>query len=203
MDIGTIIVVILRLLVPLSILRWPLAGFAASWLLDVFDGPLAAIINPENLPFGYGIFPQVDTLAYNLLDKWLDLYFLFFAFLVAFGWQNVLARRTVIILFVLRFLGVILFSLTGSRYVLFFFPNLIELFFPYYLITTRWFLEYAPDTLKKLLIILGILLVPKLVNEYLVHVLEFELVDTINFFAPFEIQQGSVLDWLKYLFGQH
>ena len=200
MDIGTIIVVILRLFVPFSILRYPLAGFGAAWLLDVFDVPLAAIISPDNIAFGHGIYHGEDALTYNILDKWLDLYFLFFAFLVSLRWQNVLARRTNIVLFWLRAAGVVLFSLTGYRYILFFFPNLIELFYPYYLITKRWLPRFSPDTLKKLVIILLILLIPKLINEYIVHVLEFELIETLNHFTPLETQADSVLDWLRGLF---
>jgi hypothetical protein len=122
MDIGTIVVSVLRLVVPFSILRYPLGGFVAALVLDIFDAPLASIISPQNIAFGR------DAVAYNLLDKWLDLYFLFFAFLVSLRWQNVLAKRTAISLFLLRALGVILFSLTGSRSYLFFFPNLMEFF---------------------------------------------------------------------------
>ncbi len=200
MDIGTIVVIILRLVVPVSILRYPLGGFAAAFLLDVFDGPLAAIISPDNIAFGHGFYPGEDALTYNILDKWLDLYFLFFAFLVSLRWQNVLAKRTTFVLFWLRAVGVVLFSLTGYRYILFFFPNLVELFYPYYLITRRWLPRFCPDSLKKLLIILVILLIPKLINEYIVHVMEFQLIDTINYYTPLEIRGDSVLDWLRGFF---
>jgi len=200
LDIGTIAVIILRLVVPFSILRWPLAGFAAAWLLDVFDGPLASIISSDNIAFGHGFFSGDDALSYNVLDKWLDLYFLFFAFLVSLRWQNALARRANIALFWLRAAGVALFSLTGYRYILFIFPNLIELFYPYYLITKRWFPRFSPDTLKKLLLILAILLIPKLINEYIVHVRQFQLIETINQFTPFNIEGYSVLDWLRGIF---
>ena len=194
MDAGTIAVIVLRLVVPFSILRYPLGGFVAAFLLDVFDAPIASIISPQGIAFGG------DAITYNLLDKPLDLYFLFFAFLVSLRWQNVLAKRTAIALFLLRALGVTLFSLTDSRYILFFFPNLIEFFYLYYLISQRWFPRFSPDSPKKLLIILIVLLIPKLINEYFVHVLKYTLVDIINLTTPLEIQAETLLDWLKDFF---
>ena len=80
MDFGTLIVVVLRLIVPVSILHYPLAGFAAALFLDFFSHPLANLFGFHTAGFGAG---YID---YHLIDKPLDIYFMSFAF---FGFQAV------------------------------------------------------------------------------------------------------------------
>jgi len=191
MDLGLIIVIILRLIVPFSILRYPLAGFLTAILLDVFDAPLASLIGGHTLGFGG------DFIEYNLIDKWLDTYFLFFGFLVSLRWQNSLAKKTASLLFWFRFFGVVVFSLTGLRALLFFFPNIFEFFYLYYLTIARRFPALSPDSFKKLMLILIILLIPKLFFEYLLHVQQLEAVGIINLLTPLEIKSPTILQWLK------
>jgi len=191
MDLGLIIVSILRLIVPFSILRYPLGGFLAAIFLDIIDAPLASLMGGHKFGFGG------DFIEYNLLDKWLDTYFLFFGFLVSLKWQNSLAKKTASFLFWLRFVGVVLFSLTGLRALLFFFPNIFEFFYLYCLTIARFSPVFSPDSFKKLLLILIILLIPKLFFEYLLHVEKLEAVGIINRFTPLEIENPTLLEWFR------
>ena len=63
---GELIIILVRLVVPLSIFRWPLAGGVASMLLDALDVVLIEMI-------GLGGFSN-----YASLDKALDMYYLSF-----------------------------------------------------------------------------------------------------------------------------
>lgn len=191
---GSIIVIILRLIVPISILRYPLGGLVASMAIDFFEPTLIDILGRQGGILGAGL---VD---YHLLDKWLDSYYLFFALLVAFKWQNVLFRKIAVSLFLFRFLGVLLFSLTSFREVLFFFPNLFEVFFLYYLIVKHWFSQFIIRSLPKFFIIFVILSGLKLVQEYLIHVKQLTFRETINLLTPFQIEAPTVWEWFKSLF---
>ena len=194
MDFGSIIVSLLRLIVPVSILRYPLGGFVASLALDSFDGPLVDIIGRRGALFGGGF------IDYHLLDKRLDLYYLFFAFLASLRWQNTLYRRTAISLFSIRFLGIILFSLTNFRAILFFFPNIFEFFYLYYLVFKRWFPRFLPNSFPKLLIILIFLAIPKLFGEYFLHIRQLKLGEIINLLTPFKIPAPTIWEWIKTIF---
>src|ERR1700675_4948769 len=119
---AVIIVIALRLVVPLSILRWPLAGGLLSMLLDAIDVILVdAIASVLGEPGEFGPF-------YAQIDKWLDLWYLSLELVVPRRWSETLIRRAAMGLFVWRLVGVILFEVTASHPLLFVFPNLFENF---------------------------------------------------------------------------
>ena len=186
MDPGTIIIIILRLIVPFAILRRPLGGFAASLVLDILHAPIVYLINLEA---GYGSEPLLE---YHAVDKPLDLYFLCFAFLASSKWQNPLAKKTAFFLFWLRAAGIALFTVTGLRPLFFFFPNLFELFYIYYLTLARWFSGFGINSLKKLLIVLVPLILFQLLREYLLHVQDMGFAEMISHFTPFELDTRAV-----------
>lgn len=156
MPLGPLIVMSLRLLVPLSILRWPLVGGIVTMLLDAVDVVLITLIG------------QGDFADYHMIDKWMDMYYLTIELWVALKWKHALARNTAAGLFVYRIMGFVGFELTHTRLWLFIFPNLFENFFLFYLIYCRY---WKPETLKikNLILWLGILLVPKMAQEYVLH----------------------------------
>ena len=163
---GPLIVLLLRIFVPITIFRWPLAAGIVAMLLDGADVILADAI-------GYGHFPTVDTFYrrnYHLLDKYLDMYYLFFEFIVSLRWQELLARWTSAFLFIWRALGFALFEFTGIRIILFFAPNLFENFYIFYLAARKIYPEWQVRTKKRLFIILAMLYIPKFGQEYLLHV---------------------------------
>lgn len=151
---GPGIALTVRLIVPLTILRWPLAGGILSIAADTCD----III------FNIWGFPSWD---YQHFDKGLDLYYLTLEVIVAQRWSG-FERTVASALFGYRLVGVVLFEVTGFRFALFLFPNIFEVYFLLVLATARFVPRYAltrPRTFGWL----ALLLIPKLMQEYLLH----------------------------------
>jgi hypothetical protein len=157
------IVIALRLALPLTILRWPLAGGVLALVLDAVDVILVdAIAGVLGQPGEFGPF-------YAQIDKWLDTYYLSLELIVVRGWPESLPRGAAIILFVWRLAGVIAFEVTAHRPLLLIFPNLFENFYLYVLIVRRWAPALMPRTRVQLLAVLVALLVPKVFQEWVLH----------------------------------
>ena len=169
MEIGPLVVIGLRLLIPLAILRYHLAGVIAAATIDAFDVVLLTFIDQGQLS------------NYHFVDKYLDMYYLTLAAFVCLSWKNTLAKRTGVLLFLYRAAGFTLFEATQIRFLLFVFPNLFENFYLFYLGYTK-FLRGDPVTSKKRLFVwLAVLLVPKMAQEYLLHVMQAEPWNWIRF----------------------
>ena len=164
LTISAFIVIVLRLLLPLTIFRWRLFGALVSPLADaldvVFVDILVILLHEPQVGFGD---------HYQFIDKWLDMYYFTLEVVVSFWWTNKLARNTSIVLYVYRFIGLILFEITGIRKLFFFFPNLFENFFIYYVITERFFPRLVPRTKKQMGLVLLLLYIPKFGQEWLLH----------------------------------
>lgn len=166
----------MRLVVPLAIIRWPLAG---SWLaimadsVDVVVWQLSGVVNLSTY--------------YNQWDKLLDTYFyLIQGWVVWKRWKNRLAKKAALSLLGWRFLGVAIYELWPQRWLLLVFPNL---FLTFYMVYLSWIWLTGKDpvqTKKKLVVFLVVLLVPKLYQEYLFHVAEFPLYQTIKSLLGFK-----------------
>lgn len=157
-----IIVISLRLLVPFSVFRWPFWGAIAATLADAAD-----IMIFEK--FGIGV---LGWERYHLLDKILDIYYLFFLLIASLRWQNVFAKRLSIILFSWRLLGVLLFEIIKWRGIFFFAPNIFENFY----LAIAFFMQFFPKfnlNTKRIVVILVIAGIPKLIQEYIMHYIEF------------------------------
>ena len=152
----TLLIVAIRLIVPLAIFRWPLAGGLLALLADaLLDAVLASFIDLGGL------------WDYYRLDKYLDTYYLAIELVVVQRWLP-LPRWTATALFGYRLVGVVLFEATDVRPLLIVFPNLFEHFFLFYAVLLRFYSEYAL-TPRRLAVWLAILLIPKMVQEYLLH----------------------------------
>jgi hypothetical protein len=163
---AAVIVIILRLIVPLSILRWPLGGALVSMALDAADVILVdAIASVLGQPGEFGPF-------YAQIDKWLDLWYLSLELVVTRRWPEALVRRAAAGLFAWRVVGVILFEITASHPLLFVFPNLFENFYLYILIVRRFAPRLEPRSVPQLVLVIGVLFIPKAVQEYVLHVEE-------------------------------
>ncbi len=158
MELGPLIVILLRLIIPLSIFRWPFWGTVIALVLDAIDVILI------------DVFQMGDFANYSALDKGLDMYYLAFSFIISLRWHG-LAKKTSIILFVYRLIGVALFEITHTRVLLFVFPNLFENWFLFWAARNRYFKKFQLTT-KRLFIVLFILLVPKMAQEYLLHYMQ-------------------------------
>lgn len=160
---GITTIIVFRLLVSLTILKFPFWGTIASLLADLIDVVLADILGAS------GIQTRIPEGTYDRGDKILDLYYLTISFIVSLNWKEKLARVTSITLFTYRAIGVVLLEITNLNLLLFIFPNLFENFFLFWAARNKYFNKFKLTT-KKLAIILLILLVPKLIQEYLLHV---------------------------------
>lgn len=156
-----IILTLVRIIVPLLILRWVLVGIIISLQIDLLDW------------YWYIFHTKDDYYWYQIWDKLLDLYFIGIAFYISLVWKDVKARTISSILFFYRFLGVILFFITSNSWFLFLFPNVFEVFFIFYIIYRK---IAKTDKLffpkEKGIVFLIILAVPKIIQEYIVHVVK-------------------------------
>jgi hypothetical protein len=158
---GQIVVIALRIVVPLLILKRPLAGGVIAMLLDGVDVIIVEFFGPGGMGSHY-----------HSLDKVLDLWYLGLEFWVSLRWTARLPRLISIGLFAWRLLGVALFELTGWRPALFIFPNLFEHWYLFVLVRDRWFPGIDLATWRQCLTWLVLLYIPKLAQEYLLHVAE-------------------------------
>src|SRR3989338_1311313 len=102
LETGPTIVLFIRILVPLTIFRFPLGGGLASAAIDALDVVLITIL-------GMGDFNN-----YHSIDKLLDSYYLLFMAIKSLNWEP-LAKWTSVITFLYRVVGVILFEITHVR----------------------------------------------------------------------------------------
>jgi len=156
--VGGLIAAVVRLLVPLIILRRPLLGALLSIVADTCD---IVIFNV----WGWPPWP------YHQFDKALDLYYLSIEVWVARRWLPI-ERWTATGLFGYRLVGVVLFELTGWRAAMIVFPNVFEWWFLLVLLRDRYRPEYRFTAGRAAGWVLG-LLVPKLGQEYALHVAQW------------------------------
>lgn len=169
-------VTLIRLIIPLSILRWPLFGIIASSISDMIDWDLIQVLN------------DTDDVLYQYWDKVMDLYYWLFILWILRSWKDVWAKKMAIIFFVYRVLGMILFWITGYRKLLLFFPNVFENFVVLCLLLF-WNTKKSKLQLNKTqkIQMLLVLFIPKIIHEYFQHFLEVQ---------PWEIY--DVGKWLGY-----
>jgi len=158
------IVITLRLVVPLTILRWPLGGALLALIADIYD---FVLLNS----FGWGF---LTSETYQPIDKLFDIYYLSFEAFIASKWTDSIARKTALTLFSWRLVGVTVFELTGTRKFLFFAPNIFEYFY-LTVITARKFITGFRLNRKLLFFLLIAIGIPKLLLEYILHYLGYPL----------------------------
>ena len=177
----TLIIILIRLIVPLTILRWPLAGGVLALIADALDIVLATLLDLGGL------------WNYHDLDKYLDTYYLTIEVIVAQRWAD-LPRWTATALFGYRVIGVILFEATNIRMFLFFFPSLFENFFLFYAAAQQFFPQYEL-TERRLALWLAVLLVPKMVQEYFLHYQR--ALDDVVAVDVIEDISRAIIDWFR------
>lgn len=154
MDIAAVVVIVIRLIAPFSILRFPVLGVLTCAVIDGFDHEYLGISE-----------------YYQIIDKWLDLYYLAFAFYVSRTWQDQIARKLAKYLFIYRAVGCVVLTVTNLEWTLILFPNLIEMFFVFYMLyvhiskSTQLFATWRDTVIMSVA-----LLVPKMFQEYALHV---------------------------------
>lgn len=172
------IIIFLRILVSPFILKFPLGAGLLSILLDNLDWHTKQILN----------IPPIGE--YQYIDKFLDIFYLLFIFMVSLKFKNIIIKNTLIILFVLRFIGFIMFEITGDRLFLFYFPNIFESFFFFYYLVQE-IARYEPKIpyfiVSLTLVIITLL---KLPQEYAIHFIQKPLILEL-FGRSFEYQDTN------------
>jgi hypothetical protein len=159
----TIGILLLRFLVPITILRWPFWGISASIIADTIDN---SVLNANG-------FSSVGWGEYQRVDKFLDLYYLSFAVYVSSALKEYWPRKIFLGLFIWRFAGVVLFEFSGERSFLFLSPNIFELFFIAIYGAKRFFPRVSLDRKEVWLPLLFLAATIKVPQEYVMHHLEF------------------------------
>lgn len=118
-DLVVVLVIIgVRLVVPLFIPRFPLPAILVCLVVDAADQTVLQRLTDLNLD------------GYQSYDKALDIYYLTVAYLAVLrNWRNGMAVEVARFLWYYRLVGVLLFELSGDRWLLFVFPNSFEYFF--------------------------------------------------------------------------
>lgn len=164
-----LLVVLTRLLVPLLIPRFPLPAVVACALIDAGDQSFLAQ------------FTDADLIDYQTYDKALDVYYLAIAYVSMLrNWVtgDLLAVGT--LLWYFRLLGVVLFEITGVRWLLVVFANVFEYFFiaVEFHRTTR-----SPRRLTRRRIaalVVSIWLLIKIPQELWIHVAQWDVTDELK-----------------------
>lgn len=180
------VITLLRFVVPLLILRRPLAGIFASMMGD-------AVLS-EFLP------PEAGSHASSVWDKVLDTYYLSIAAYTSWFWVDHTARLVSLWSFAFRTVGVALFVVTGDRLLLFLVPNFFENFFIFYLAFRKATGEtklFRSDT--DFLVIVVALVTPKLAQEFFLHASGRHPDDRWILDGPFGVNLVSILQWIAYL----
>lgn len=179
----------LRLLVPLTILRFPLWGLLGSMMADGLDWMVIGVTSSE-----------MDS-VYQFWDKSFDLYFQFFALWVVFQWKDLWAKKVAIISFGYRIFGTIIFLLTGFRWILFLTPNIFDNFVIVCLILF-WISKRQKLNLNKMQkwILLALLIIPKTFHEYFQH---FLIKQPWEIYSPTQMlgTHNSIIDSMLYGFA--
>ncbi len=177
---GLIIVMALRLTAPLIILRSPFWGSLLALAADTAD----------ILIFQLTEFPAWE---YQRFDKVLDLYYIALQAVVAQGWEPA-PRWTANMLLAYRLIGTALYETSGTRALLFIFPN----FFTFFVIVVagmKTFGEPRRLTPRRTIVALASVIAPTLALEYALHYAKW--FDNLVAVDIIEDSADAVIDWLK------
>lgn len=166
---GWIPAIVLRLLVPFLIIPYPIVGALLAFLGDTIDVVLWEQFGAADI-----------STYYNHIDKWLDTYMYLFMGYVALRWKNKNARNVALGLLLYRLAGVGMYSLIEQRWILLVFPDVFIFFFFFYIFYIRFSKKDALQSYPALLLIVGLLTIPKLYQEWLFHVIQFPVYQTIK-----------------------
>jgi hypothetical protein len=150
-----LIIFFIRLASAAAMLFFPVFGYFLTLIADSIDLWIMVIFNSS------------FSIHYNLIDKSLDLITLSVALIISLKFSK-LSKNTSIFLYAWRLLGFILFFFTSNKTFFLFFPNIFENFFLFCIIQRKFFPKFEV-TKKNLWIILILVAIPKIFQEWLLH----------------------------------
>lgn len=156
--------IVVRLIIPLIIFINPAISAVLEIFVDTVDGDILRR------------YYKWDRLNYQVYDKYLDFWW-YIAILIFSVIQihNPWVLFLIIVFFLVRLAGQIIFVVTKSEEILLYFPNVIEPVFLVYLL--------VPDllsTFRSLIITTVFLIIIKVFVEYWIHIWKFSLGDIIR-----------------------
>ena len=153
MSLEELIVIIVRISGSLPVIYFPFFGSLFAILVDLSD-----LFIIGNLDLG-------GVRNYQRLDKLLDLSYMLTFLLVSLRWSK-LERNISIFLFIFRISGMIFYEITGSRIILFSFPNIFEFWF---IGISLYKFRNKIINAKSITFILVIATILKLLQEWVLH----------------------------------
>ena len=155
---------LLRLVFPVFIFSYPVYVIVATIFLDAIDGEFASqgVLSREK-------YQIVD----KLMDNWWYIWVLFYSY---FALNNFFIL--LLVLFIYRTIGLILFLLKKNRKIFMFFPNFFENAFFLFFFATIFSLEsliVGPNLYYSLAVVFAL----KILQEYWVHILKKSLVEDV------------------------
>lgn len=163
-----IVVGLIRVVVPLLIVWFPLVGSLLGIMADNLD---VVLLDAQGV---------TDFSLYNVVDKGLDTYMYAIQAVTMYWWVNKKARTIGWVLFAYRLVGVIIYELIQWRPLLMIFPNVFETYFIVYLMCLALFKKDFVTSTRSTVIFLLLLIIPKIYQEYLFHVVQIPLYRTLR-----------------------
>ena len=153
MSLEELVVIIVRISGSLPVIYFPFFGSLFAILVDLSD-----LFIIGNLDLG-------GVRNYQRLDKLLDLSYMLTFLIVSLRWSK-LERNISIFLFIFRIFGMIFYEITGSRIILFSFPNIFEFWF---IGISLYKFRNKLINIKSISLILVLATILKLLQEWLLH----------------------------------
>lgn len=156
------LVVALKFIVPILLLWFPFFAAWGNYVLDVVDGDILQ---------GLGM----QEYLYQTVDKVADYWSYIFMLILGLRWK---IRKTIVVLFIYRTIGQLLFFITRDEMMFFYFQNLLEpLVMIYTLILFKQKSEAkAYKTYKKHIILIWVIILGyKIWNEWYLHLANIDL----------------------------
>ena len=155
MSLEEIIVTTVRLIGAIPVLFYPFFGSIFAILVDLSD-----LFIIGNLDLG-------GVRNYQKTDKILDISYMITFLIISLRWSKT-EKNISIILFLFRLTGMVLYELSGSRIILFSFPNIFE-FWIVGVSFYKFIYKNKPLKLKTISIILILASILKLLQEWILH----------------------------------
>ena len=157
-----ILVVLLKIAVPWSMLWFPFAGVWGNYFLDVVDGDIL---------LGLGMSDGL----YQTIDKSADLLSYVFMLILGLRWR---IGKTIVVLFIYRLIGQVLFFITHDELMFVYFQNFLEpLVMVYTLLLFRLKSEKKVyQTYRKHIVLIWVIVIGyKVWNEWYLHYANIDL----------------------------
>lgn len=149
---------VLRIFTAPLIFIWPLPAIILSVFLDIIDADFA--------------YTVISKDKYEQIDKNLD--FWWFINIMGYSYINYPQYKLIIfILFIFRFIGQALFSITNKRIFLMYFPNFFEWIFFLIFFGTNYFSNLINSNI--IYVLVGVIVVVKILQEWFLHIADLSI----------------------------